>query len=610
MSSSRFGPALGIPRAVAIVAAWCMLGGPGCKEEDDLYDFDGDGVVDADDCDPDDPLIYPGALDPCDGVDRDCDGFDCDDGDHDGFTTDDGDCDDNDAAVNPGVPEVPCDTLDNDCEPGTADQPDGDGDGYSTCPGDGMDCDDGDALVNPGAEEHCGNGVDDDCDESNNDQCGFSSPFSMAAADAILSGEESYHLAGWALTGGMDFSGDEVNDLFVGAVGMFGHVYVVDGQTTGLADLSASRTILAGEEMNSGLGAALAVAEDMTGDGLADLVVGSPWISGEEVSSGAVYVISDPQPGYHSVGDVAAARMNGIGPQDEMGSAVAAAGDVSHDGMQDLLIGVPGYNGYAGVVYLFYSPINGELVVENAAAEFHDSCGGSHVGSALMPGGDHNNDGTVDFFISAPYWEGYGGVFLMSGTQTGSVLLEPATTLATLETGGVSLGGFLDVGDQDGDGDLDLFAASWDVDRVAQAFVERGPLVGTTDMDQYADITLLGHDLIPDDADHGHDGDVAIVGDTQANSAADLLLGVPYDTAGDDAGAAYLMLDVGDGQTPLTEGVQFVGRHEASLAGWAVTALGKVNEDEYDDFAISSPYYSTDETYQGEVYLFHGRPGI
>ena len=82
--------------------------------------------------------------------------------DGDGYGSD-VDCDDADASIYPGAPEL-CDGIDNDCDDTIpVDETDGDGDGYSPCEG---DCDDADAGVNPGALEIPGNDVDENCDGS------------------------------------------------------------------------------------------------------------------------------------------------------------------------------------------------------------------------------------------------------------------------------------------------------------------------------------------------------------------------------------------------------------------------------------------------------------
>ena len=83
------------------------------------------------------------------------------DADGDGWTVQNNDCDDNNANIYPGAPEL-CDGMDNDCD-GTvpADENDADGDAYMECAG---DCDDGNANVNPGEMEVPIDGLDNDCD--------------------------------------------------------------------------------------------------------------------------------------------------------------------------------------------------------------------------------------------------------------------------------------------------------------------------------------------------------------------------------------------------------------------------------------------------------------
>jgi hypothetical protein len=168
---------------------------PGCMKVTGLptftwyADFDGDGLgllqdrrqtcsdtvpagygSEYGDCDDTNASVYPGAPEICDGFANDCFAPDYPaadesevDADGDGVLLCAGDCDDNDRRIYPGAAQY-CDGVNNDCNDTAwpaipTSEIDGDGDGYAVC---GGDCDDADPARHPDAFEAC-NGIDDDC---------------------------------------------------------------------------------------------------------------------------------------------------------------------------------------------------------------------------------------------------------------------------------------------------------------------------------------------------------------------------------------------------------------------------------------------------------------
>jgi hypothetical protein len=110
--------------SVLVLSLFILL--PGRILGASVYDYDGDGVTDANDCAPSDPAVYPGAPDPAgDGIDTNCDGVDgikgvtgagtISDNDGDGYAAP-GDCNDHNSSVHPGAEDKPRNLIDENCD--------------------------------------------------------------------------------------------------------------------------------------------------------------------------------------------------------------------------------------------------------------------------------------------------------------------------------------------------------------------------------------------------------------------------------------------------------------------------------------------------------------
>ena len=148
-----------------------------CYGDNSSGDGDSDGACANDvggapyDCDDTNAAIYPGAPEICDRLDNACAGTPPDedvDSDGDGMSICEGDCDDTNDTFYDGAPEL-CDGHDNSCDSVIpADESDADGDAEFACD---SDCDDTNAAVSSAATEVCGNGADDDCDGDVDENC-------------------------------------------------------------------------------------------------------------------------------------------------------------------------------------------------------------------------------------------------------------------------------------------------------------------------------------------------------------------------------------------------------------------------------------------------------
>jgi hypothetical protein len=295
-----------------------------------------------------------------------------------------------------------------------------------------------------------------------------------------------------------DHDGDGANDVFMAtpfadlSFVNQGRVYLLSGR-----DRSIIRVIDAPEpQAGSAFGFYISVPGDITGDGRGDVVVGT---DAQDVlaGTGALCVAAQPDcnvnQGRAYAFDGATGRLirtfDNPDPQPDarFGSRIGRAGDVTADGVPDVIIGassndVPAACGVGappaplpagcrrneGQAYIF-NGATGALVrrlnlPDPVAAPCAVNCG--QLGIAVQGPGDVNNDGVEDQLVDAGNFAGIGRAYVFSG-RDGSVLAR----IDDPEPQPGAFFGFQDAaplspGDLNGDGFAELYA---------NGFLQNGP---------------------------------------------------------------------------------------------------------------------------------------
>ncbi len=572
-------------------------------------DDDGDGATQCNgDCDDTDPTVGPSQVEICDGLDTDCDGLLPPgevDADGDGWMECEGDCDDTDATVAPGQPEL-CDGLDTDCD-GTlpTDEVDGDNDGVMVCDG---DCDDGDPAVWPAS------GWDDPSDGLDTD-CGAGSDTSLAWAHAFVEGGVGDG-AGTSVAFA-DVDGDGLSDVLVGApfsdaagadagvAWLFFGASLAVGGTFGPTDADLE---LRGVQAGDRTGTSLASAGDVDGDGLDDLVIGAPLATISGSDTGVAYVVfgatavSAASPMPLSLADVV---LQGNDDGDLAGHAVASAGDMDGDGLDEVVVGAPGADGDKGYAYLTWGStlIGGGLVDLQDTDVVMNSDDEEQVGWALAPAGDIDGDGLGDLLVGAPAqtssWNAPGRAYLVLAADLGfgedEFELTDAHARMVCPNGWLDCGVAVTGGDFDGDGLADAAvsttASSWLADGAVYLFTGQALAGGGVLQTGAAWMTVEGV----------ASGDLAgwslSSGDVDGDGVVDLAIGVPlHDGAAPDVGAVGLMYASGlsGGTVSMAGAFDDVFRDDLAgdESGRAVAIDGDLNGDGRHDVLIGAPAWS------------------
>ena len=412
----------------------------------------------------------------------------------------------------------------------------------------------------------------------------YGGPEADGVYDLKLTGNAQF---GISVAAAGDVNGDGFDDVIVGDHldddgGLnAGAAYVYFGGETpdDVADLT-----LYGQAEEDQLGSSVAGAGDVNGDGYDDLIVGA-W-SGETTgtNTGTAYLLF----GGETPDAVPDLTFAGANEGDNFGSSVAGAGDVDGDGYDDFIVGA--HSDGNGKAFVF---LGGETPDADADLTLN-AVQGNRFGSAVAGAGDLNGDGYDDFIVGASKVNA-------AYVYLGGPVLDADHDLSLRGAYATSFGhSVASAGDLNADGYDDFIVGANLNDEAGTNAGAAYVYFGGATLDDVADLEMKGQA-----AGDEYGRSVAGGGDLDADGLPDLIVGAPFN--GDFIGRVYLYSNANTGTGLASWGT--VGEAASDFMGIASAYVGDFNGDGYEDLAVGAFANDTGGNDAGAAYVFFGGPG-
>jgi len=298
-----------------------------------------------------------------------------------------------------------------------------------------------------------------------------------------------------------------------------------------------------GNQEYSYFGHSVSSAGDVNGDGYDDVIVGAFYYSNGEPCEGRALLYLGTPLGLSSSPSWAAESDRNYA---SFGWSVSCAGDVNHDGYDDVIVGACAYSSddnwlFEGAAFLYLGSPSG-LSASPSWTATGDQVG-EEFGISVSSGGDVNGDGYDDVVVGADCY---------SDGQTGE----------------------------------------------GRAFLYLGSSSGLSDLPSWT--------AESDQADAGFGYAVSSAGDTNCDGYDDVVVGAPFYSNGQDyEGRAYLYLGTSSGLSTSPSWTAESDLTDANL-GFSVSSTGDVDDDGFDDVIIGAPCYTNGQSKEGCAFFYIG----